>query len=98
MSIPKHLLLILVTTIIIVLAWSFVHLGLQNLLHLHGWIIHGLGQILAKGQIASLLKKILGLLIIPLGVGCILERSVMPYLIHIVWAIWLILVVAVACQ
>lgn len=102
MKILKHIFLLIVASLIIILAWSFFHAGAKILLHFYQLILHWLNQVLAAGPLATLIKKLLGLLIVPLGVGSILggvywifKRSLMPYLFHIMWVSWLILAVAV---
>jgi hypothetical protein len=103
MTMLKHFLLLIVASLIVILACSYVRLGLGTLAALHQWIIHALGQVLATGQLAVLLKKLLGLLIIPLALGGILEaiywilkRGIMPYLFHVIWVTWLILLIVVS--
>ena len=100
MTFLKHLLLLISVSIIIIFTMSFLHPVLQGLLHLQQLVMHSLDQILAQGPIALMLKNLLGMLVIPVGITAIIggiywifKRSMMPYLIHIMWTIWLILAV-----
>ena len=64
----------------------------------HHYIAHLLSYVIAGGEVGMLIRHMLTLFFVPVIIGFIpggvywfIKRQQMPYLFHIIWVVWLIL-------
>jgi len=96
----KHLLAIIVLSAAAIFAIPHCHSCLQWLLGLHTFIVNTLGNVFAVSSTGNFIKSFIAILVIPVSAGIILggaywvfKRRQMPYLMNIVWSIWIVLIV-----
>ncbi len=93
----KHIVVILLLSVVVLLAMSHVQMGLQGLLSAHDWVAETLKQVFSGGQTGNLIRELIALLVIPSVVGLIfvalywlIKRHWFPYFIYVVWFVWLV--------
>ncbi len=93
----KQLIAIIVLSVAIILNMSYAQEALNAILSAHHWISDLLTQIFSGGDAGNFLRKLLALLVIPVGVALIpiaiywlAKKQWFPYFIEVVWAIWLV--------
>ena len=93
----KHIIALLVFSILVLMAMPQAQMGLHILLAAHDWIAEMLKQVFSGGVPGNLIRELLALLAMPLLVGLIpallywlAKRQWFPYFIDFVWVTWLI--------
>ena len=94
----KNIIYLIIASLIIILAASFLKPGLGYLLNFYQWLTHLLEQVFSSGYIGKTLRNLLPLFLIPLIVGgvvslvySLIKRSQFPYFAALIWAIWIVL-------
>jgi hypothetical protein len=93
----KHIIAIILLTLLVILATPQVHAVVAALVAGHDWIAETLKSVFAGGTAGKILKELIASLAIPLIVGLIpagiywlVKRSWFPYYMTCVWVVWLI--------
>jgi len=99
----KHLLVIIALSALVVLTIPYCRIGIHELLNFHHILINFLNGIFTNGLIAVFIKQLIALLFIPLaiifvinGIYWLFNKKSFPYSLIIMWALWIILAVAIA--
>ncbi len=98
----KHIIAILLLSILIVLTMPYAQIGLQAMVSLHDMIAEALTLVFSGGQAGNITRKLIALLSVPLLAGLIpaciyylVKRSWFPYFIEFVWVTWLVQTAAI---
>jgi hypothetical protein len=101
----KHIIAIVLLSIVIILTMSHVQTLLQALLSAHDWVANILKDVFSDGTTGNVTRELLASLAIPFIVGLIpaalywlAKRSWFPYFMTIVWVTWLIQTSALVIQ
>lgn len=105
MLLLKHILALLLFSVLFVLSMPYMHQAAQWLVQTHEIIGNHLKDLFQGGQAGMMAKQLIALLALPLLVGLIpalifwiLRRQWMSSFIHIVWAVWLLQVGVLAAM
>ncbi|GAB4391680.1 MAG: hypothetical protein Tsb005_02510 [Gammaproteobacteria bacterium] len=97
----KHILYLIIASIAVILAAQFVSHAINLVIYLYNFFAHTLGTIFSGGYVGHIIRQVSSLTLtaiviamIPGGLYWLFKRSTMPYLVVIMWAIWLILITA----
>lgn len=97
MSTLKHLVAIILLTLLVILATPQVHAVVAALVAGHDWIAETLKSVFAGGTAGKILRELMASLAIPLLIGLIpagiywlAKRHWFPFYMEIVWVVWLI--------
>lgn len=97
----KQILLIILLSLAAIFFHSELSRVLDGLIYAHNFIDKSLGFIFSKDRVGRLIQDMISLLLIPLLGGLIiaalywmLKRSKLPNAMGVVWALWLVLVIA----
>lgn len=95
----KQIFAVIILSILVVLGAKHVGAGMHGLSVLHSKILSALSLIFAGGSLATMIRQVLSLLVIPVGsallvmlIGWLLHRDVKAYFVIIMWVLWLLLV------
>jgi hypothetical protein len=101
----KHIIAIVVLSLLIILTMSHVQTLLQALLSAHDWIATILKEVFSDGATGNATRELLASLAIPFIAGLIpaalywlAKRSWFPYFMSVVWVVWLIQTSALVIQ
>ena len=101
----KHFIVMLALTVLVIVTVPFLHQGLGTFLQIHAFIIEMLSKVVNGGHLGVLIKELIAIFVLPLAIGGILgfvywvfKRTTMPYLLHVIWIVWVILTTAIVCQ
>ncbi|EKD54178.1 MAG: hypothetical protein ACD_60C00119G0024 [uncultured bacterium] len=93
----KHIIAIIILSIVIIVGMSYAQQGLQYLLSAHDWVSDMLKQVFSVGPAGSVIRQLIALLVIPVLTSFIpaliywlTTRHKLPYFMELVWVIWLI--------
>lgn len=93
----KHIIALLILSILILLVMPYAQTALHGLLSAHDWVADTLKQVFSGGDAGNLSRELIALLFMPIIVGLIpafvywlAKRSWFPYFMHCVWVTWLI--------
>lgn len=93
----KHILAIILFSILVTIGMPYAQQGLQYLISAHDWISDILTEVFSGGQAGNIIRNMIALLAIPVFIGLvptviywIAKRSWFPYFMNIVWVILLI--------
>lgn len=96
----KQVASLIIASIIILFLSPYIAKGFGWLDYFYTWLYHLSGTIFSNNDIGSLLQKLVALLLIPLvcaglpaGIYYMIYRKTMPYLIQLIWVIWIIVAV-----
>lgn len=94
----KQVLLLVLLTVVAMVCKAQIDAVLNATVSLHNHVIHWLSLVFSGDGIGRLLQAVLALLLIPAVIALIVslaywagKRRKMPYMMHIVWISWLIL-------
>ncbi|MEO8401513.1 MAG: hypothetical protein ABI597_06920 [Gammaproteobacteria bacterium] len=97
MMMMKQIIALLILSIVIILGMPYAQQGLQFLVNSHDWIAEQLKQVFSVGEAGNLVRQLLALLAMPVVVGFVpalifwlVKRSWFPYLMELIWVIWLV--------
>lgn len=97
MYVFKHLLALIILSIIFVLALPYAHHAATWYLAGHDWIANHLKEVMSGGRYIDLARQLIALLIFPLLAGTIpaifywlIRRQWLPAFLAIVWTVWLL--------
>lgn len=101
----KELIAIIVLSALTVLGMPYIQQVLAWLVEGHAWISQSLMQVFSGGEVGSVLREMIALLVIPVLAGLVpsliywaVKRSWLPCFMYIVWIVWLIQASAVIIQ
>jgi hypothetical protein len=101
-DILKHLLIMIVITLVIVLSMPYCKKALQELIQFYPIILQHLSHVFAGSKIGTAIKEVLAILLLPLAVTAavsgayyIIKRTWMPHLINLSWILWIIVISAI---
>ncbi len=93
----KHIAALVVLTLIVLLAHSFIHTGFGVWMDLQSWLANYLGDVFSSSGAGGWIKKILAFLAVPLfvtfvpaGIYWCIKRHSMPNIKEIFWVLWII--------
>lgn len=93
----KHIVALLVISVLIILGMSYAQDALKLILSGHDWVAETLTQVFSGGETGDIIRKLIALLAIPVVVGLIpgviywvTKRRWFPYFMELVWVVWLI--------
>ena len=93
----KHILALLLLSILIVFTMKYAQHGVQLLLTAHDFIAEQLSDVFTAGHAGNMAKGLIALLSVPIIIGLIptmiywgIRRIWFPYFMQIVWIVWLI--------
>src|SRR5437879_646562 len=93
----KHILAIIVVSIIVIVGMPYVQQGLHILIAGHDWLSNLLTNVFSGGQAGNITRQLIALLAIPVVVALIptiifwlAKRAWFPYFMELVWVIWLV--------
>lgn len=97
----KQIVAIILFSLIVILTMSYLNPVLNLLISVHDWISEVLTQVFSGGKPGEISRKLIALLTLPFLVGLVpsliywgIRRSAFPYFMQLVWATWVVLVVA----
>lgn len=97
MYIFKHLMALLILSVIFVLALPYAHNAAMWYLAGHDWIANHLKEVMTGGRYIDLARQLIALLIFPILAGTIpaifywlIRRQWLPAFLAIVWTVWLL--------
>ncbi len=101
----KHLLILIVCSVLAVFFKNQLVHVLNGLLYLHNAIANGLSDVFSSDDLGKILQAVIALLIIPLIVGIavsfihwMMKHTYYPYTMQIIWIAWAVLLVAMLSQ
>jgi hypothetical protein len=93
----KHIVAIVVLSILIIVGMPYVQQGLQFIVTCHDWLSDVLKNVFSGGQAGNIIRELIALLAIPVLVALIpaiiywlAKRAWFPYFMELVWVIWLV--------
>ncbi len=93
----KHIVAIIVISIIVIVGMPYVQQGLHILIAVHDWLSNLLTDVFSGGQAGNITRQLITLLAIPVVVALIptvifwlARRMWFPYFMELVWIIWLV--------
>ena|SRR5579872_2164065 len=93
----KHLVGIILLSVIVILAMPQAKIVLQALLSAHHWVDQLLRDVFSGGHAGNLIRQLIALLAIPVLIGFLpaiiywlVKHSWLPCFMEIVWVVWLI--------
>jgi len=93
----KHIITLIVLTILVILFMSHVQQALGWLVSAHDWVDDSLRQVFSMGATGNVIRQLLALLampillsLIPMIIYWLTKHTWFPWTLHLVWAIWLI--------
>lgn len=93
----KHLILIVLLSVIIIVAMPQAQQVIQLLVNAHDWVAQALMEVFSGANLGNALRGIIALLIIPFLCAFIpavfywlVRKSWFPYFFPIMWVIWLL--------
>lgn len=93
----KHVVTIVILSIVVIVAMPYVQQGLQFILSCHEWLSDLLKDVFSGGQAGNIIRQLIALLAIPVIIALIpaiifwlAKRSWFPYFMELVWVIWLV--------
>jgi hypothetical protein len=93
----KQIIAIFILSIVIILAMPYAQSALGFILSAHDWVSNTLKEVFSGGQAGNLVRELLALLTVPVIVGLIpvlfywlAKRTWFPYVMQIIWIVWLI--------
>lgn len=102
-DIAKHTLLIAVASFLCIFFMHQVSMSLSYLFHWHSAVSQDLAIVFSGEHWGLIIRRVLALALIPLALSAIvggtywlIKREQMPYLFHMFWLIWLILLTGLA--
>lgn len=97
LNLLKHVLAIVILSIIVIVGMSYVQQGLQFILSCHEWLANILKDVFSGGQAGNIIRQLIALLAIPVIIALIpaliywlVRRTWFPYFMELVWIIWLV--------
>ncbi len=101
----KHVIVLLVVSILVILFMSYAQTGLVWIVAAHDWVADMRTQVFSGGQAGDITRQLLALLSIPLAIGFIpvivfwlAKRQWFPYFMQVVWVVWLVQTAALVIQ
>ena len=101
----KHIIAIVLLSLLIILTMSHVQTLLHALLSAHDWVANTLKDVFSDGNTGNVIRELIASLAIPFIVGLIptalywlAKRSWFPYFMTVVWVTWLIQTSALVIQ
>jgi len=101
----KQGLYILVASILLVVFLPQVHIFLDYIGQAHTFLTKQLSHVFAGGKIGQLIRHSVVLFVVPVVVGFVpggiyyvVKRAVMPYQLHVIWVLWVMLATALALK
>lgn len=101
----KHLIFLIVLSLVVVLTLAYLNTGLMWFLNLHGFIAGLLGQIFATNYLGTLFIRLIALFAIPVIVSAVIaliywifKRHLMPHVIELTWILWFVLATIIVFQ
>jgi len=93
----KHIVAIIILSVLIVVGMPYVQQGLQFILSCHEWLSNILKNVFSGDQAGNIIRQLIALLAIPVLVSLVstiiywlAKRSWFPYFMELVWVIWLV--------
>lgn len=93
----KHIIILILLSLLIVLFMPYAQDGLQAIITAHDWISDMLLQVFSGGQAGNITRQLIALLAIPIIAGLIpviifwmVKRRWLPCFMTIVWVMWLL--------
>jgi len=101
----KHILLLVIFSILAVFFKDQLVYVLHGLLFLHNEIANGLGVIFSNDSVGMVLQAVIALLLIPIFIGVVVslvhwmfKHTLYPRIMEVIWIAWAILVVTMLSQ
>ena len=101
----KHILLLIVFSILAVFFKDQLVYVLNGLLYVHNMIANGLGDVFSGDSTGVILQAVIALLLIPIVVGVVVslihwmfKHALYPHTMEVIWIAWAVLVVAMLSQ
>ncbi len=95
----KQIIVLILLSVLVILAKSFVGSFLHHLAGLHDSVLNGFSVIFAGGELAQDIQRILAVLTIPLVAGALIsvagwlmKHDVNDYVVVVIWVLWLLLI------
>lgn len=93
----KHIIVIVLLSILVITSMPYVQQGLQWILAAHDWIADVLREVFSGGPAGNIIRELLALLVIPIVIALIptiiywlVRRRWFPWFMEVVWVVWLI--------
>lgn len=93
----KHVITIIILSILVIVGMPYVQQGLQLLISGHDWLSDLLKEVFSGGQAGNIIRELIALLAIPVVIACVpaviywlAKRAWLPYFMELVWVIWLV--------
>ena len=93
----KHIIIIILLSIVVLLAMPHAQLILRGLLSAHDVVAEVLRKVFAGDDIGNLIRELIALLAIPVLIGLVpvlifwlIRRQWFPYFVYFVWFTWLV--------
>ncbi|HVY53303.1 MAG TPA: hypothetical protein VHA13_02170 [Gammaproteobacteria bacterium] len=93
----KNIIALIAISLLAILSPHIIHPIITALLSCHDWVSELLLQVFSGGQAGSIARNLIALLAMPLIISVIpaivywlAKRSMFPYFMHTLWAVWLV--------
>ncbi len=97
----KQSIVYLILSILIILFANHAHLGIVYIDMFYTWVVLTLTPLFSHGAYGILLRNVFSLVLLPViiaGIPALIYRAIkgkkMPFLIEIIWVLWLIIVLS----
>jgi hypothetical protein len=97
MMVLKHILVLLILSILFVFCLPYFHQAAEWLVYAHTWISDQLKQVFTVGQSGNIARQLIALLALPILCGLIpailfwiVRRQWSPVFLSIIWIVWLL--------
>jgi hypothetical protein len=101
----KQIIILIALSVLVILILPLCHSVIHYLLTVYHFIYNTLDTLFVQSKNANFIKQLIAFLAVPLGLGAILgslyfavRRQKMPYIMEIIWIIWVILATTLICQ
>ncbi|MBU0455361.1 MAG: hypothetical protein ABIH77_02585 [Pseudomonadota bacterium] len=101
----KQSIALIIASLLVVLSMKYLHQGLEGIAIMHAYMVNGFGKLFAGGASGYLAKNAIVLFVIPFviagivsGIYWLFKKGGMPYVYHVMWALWIVLATVVICE
>lgn len=95
MMVVRHLLALIILSLLFIIGMRYAHQGGEWLVHVHDWITTQLRDLFTVGRTGNISRELIAVLAIPLLAGLIpaiiffiMQRRWSPVFMAIVWIVW----------
>lgn len=102
MTTTKHIIALVIISLLVLLLSHYVYIVISHIAAVHDWFSDDLKIIFTASSVGKWFRELFAMLALPLIVGLVpaglywgMKKQPMPYLVELIWVVWLVQTTAV---